>query len=64
MDPGALVPDVGHLQEVLIEAAAPEGLLEEGLMGPGRTSGDNDPVQFLFLNHFLQLLLGVLGAGE
>jgi len=45
MDPGALIPDVGLLEEILVETAVSDRLLKEGLMGAGRTRGHHDPVE-------------------
>ena len=61
--PGALVADVGHLEEVLVETRLPDRLLEQGLVGPRRAGGDDHPVQAVLLDRLLDLLLGILRAG-
>jgi hypothetical protein len=35
VDPGAVLADVGHLAEILIDAGFSEGVPEQGLQGPG-----------------------------
>ena len=62
MDPGALITDIGHFKEVLVQAGFSDGLLEQRLMGSRGARGHYHPIQIMFLYHFLYLLLGVLGA--
>ena len=64
MHPGTLIPDVGLLKEILVEAAIPQGFLKEGFMGAWRASGNHHPVEILLLDDIHQLSLGVCGAGE
>ena len=64
VDPGVLVPDVGHLEEALVEPGLPHGLLEEGFVGPWGAGGHHHPVEPLLLYGGGHLLDGVLGAGE
>ena len=64
VDPRALVADVGHPEEIGVESFFPQGLAKERLMGPGRTGGDDDPVEPLLLYHLSDPLLRVLGTGE
>ncbi len=64
VDPGILVPDVGHLEEVAVQARLLAVLLEEPLMGPGRAGGDDDPREPLLLDHLAHLDGRILGAGE
>ena len=45
MDPGALVADIGHLEEVLVEARLADGRPEEELVRPRRAGGNDHPVK-------------------
>ncbi len=63
MHPGALIPDIGHFEEILVETYLPNGLLKQRLVGAGRAGGNHYPVQIVFLHSLLYLLLGILGAG-
>ena len=64
MDPGVLVPDVGHLEQVPVQPAGLERLHKHGGMGLGTAGRDNHPVE-LFLNYLvLDLVLRVLAAGK
>jgi hypothetical protein len=63
VNPGALIPDIGHLEEILIETHFPNRFLEHGFMGSRRAGGNENPVQLMFLDGFLDLLLGILGTG-
>ena len=62
--PGALVADVGHLEEVLVEAGVAQHVLEDGLVGGGTAGRHHHPVEIMLLDHLHHLGLGVLGAGE
>ena len=62
--PGVLVPDVGHIEEVGVEAHLLDGLLEHGHVGPGGAGGHHHPVQVVLLDGVQDLVLGVGGAGE
>jgi hypothetical protein len=64
VDPRALVADVGHLQEVLVQPGGLQRFPEERLVRPGCAGGDNDPVQPVLVDEAAQAALGVLGAGE
>ena len=64
MHPGVLVPDVGHIEEVGVEARLPDGFLEHGHVGPGAAGSHHHPVEFVFLDEIQDLALGVGGAGE
>ena len=64
MHPGVLVPDIGHLEEVGVEARLPDGLLEHGHVGPGAARSHHHPVEFLFLDEIQNFALGVSGTGE
>ena len=63
MDPGALVADVDHLEEVLIQPGLAQRVSEERLVGPGRTRRDENAVEVVLLDRLLDLLRAVGGAG-
>ncbi len=63
MDPGTLVSNVGHGEEVTIQASLADGLLEKWFMSAGRARSDDHAVDIVFENDFLDFALGVLGAG-
>ncbi len=63
VDPGTLIPDIGHLEEITVEAGLPDRVLEERLMGSRSARGNNDPIQFVFFDDLLKQLLGILRAG-
>ena len=63
MHPGALIADVGHLEEVLVEARLPDRLLEQGLVGARRTGGNHHAVESVLVDRLLHLFLGILRAG-
>ena len=52
VDPGTLVTDVCHVAEVLVQSTVPACLPEEGLVGPGGTGCDDDPVQVVLGDGF------------
>ena len=52
-DPGDMLPDVGHLEEVPVEAGLLDGPPEGKLVHPGRAGCHNDPVKFLPLDGLL-----------
>ncbi len=58
-----MIPNIGHFEEEFVQLALPEGLLKQGLVGPGRTRGNHDPVEPMFLDGFPYPLLGILRAG-
>ena len=62
MDPGILIPDIGHLKEVFVNTAGFEGIHEYSLVGFGRARRNHDPIESVFLNERFHFLLGVLGA--
>ena len=64
MHPGALVADVGHLEEILVEAGVAQHILEDGLVGGGAAGRHHHPVQVVLLDHLDHLVLGVFGAGK
>jgi hypothetical protein len=63
MNPGALIPDVGHFEEIAIETCLTNRVLEEGFMGSGRTRGNDDAVQPMFFDLLLHQFLGILRTG-
>jgi len=64
VDPGTLVPDVGHFEKILIEARITDKGAEDRLMGPSGARCHDDPVKRFFMDDVFDLLLGVLGTGE
>ena len=46
-DPGDMLPDVGHLEEIPVETGLLHGLPEGILVHTGRAGGNNDPVKAL-----------------
>ena len=63
VDPGALVADVGHLQQVGIEPGIAERVAEDRLVRPRRAGGDHHPVQAMLGDLVLDAVLVVVGAG-
>jgi len=63
MNPGALVPDVRHLEKVGIQLRLGTGTLEKRLMRSRRAGGNHDPVQSLFFDGGLDFCDPGLGAG-
>ena len=64
MDPGILIPNIGHFEEVSVQAACLEGFHEHGFVGFGTTRSHDHPVQIVLYNSFLDDILGILGAGK
>ena len=54
--PASLVANVGHFKEVGIEPRPPDRLAKDRLVRTGRTRGDNDAVQVVFLDLVLDQL--------
>ena len=63
VDPGTLVANVGHGEQVLIQAALTERLLEEDFVSPGRAGGHHQPVELVLPDHVLDVLLVGVRAG-
>jgi hypothetical protein len=62
MDPGTLIPDIGHLKEVTVETGLPDRVLKERFVGSGSARGHKDTVQIVFFDRLLNHFLGVLRA--
>src|SRR5271157_5736059 len=62
MNPGTLVPDVRHLKKVLVKARLLQGGPEKGFMRPRRAGGNDNAVEAILRNLFLDLYLRVVGA--
>ena len=62
--PGILVPDVGHLKQILVEAGLAQIVLEEGFVGPGAARSHHHPVELMLLDHLAHGRKAVGGAGE
>ena len=62
MDPGTLVSNIGHGEEVTIQASLSDGFLEQRFMGAGSTRRDDHAVDIILQDDFLDLALSVLGA--
>ncbi len=62
VDPGAVLPDVGHLEEVGVEAAVLAAAPEGHLVHVGRAGGHDHPVELLVLDGLLDGGLTRLGA--
>jgi hypothetical protein len=58
--PAALISNVGHLKETLVETGFPQGLLKKRLMGAGAAGGYHDPVEVVFPDEVLNVFLVVL----
>jgi hypothetical protein len=63
VDPGALISNICHLEEVLIDPGLTTGFPEHRFVGSGRARSHNDTIQFMFYDRILNLPLGVLGTG-
>ena len=48
MNPGILVPDIGHFKQIFVQAAGLKGFHENGFMGLGGAGGHHHPVQPVF----------------
>jgi hypothetical protein len=64
MDPGTLIPDIGHFEKVFIQSGFTQTFLKKGLMGPGGTGSHNSPIKPLFPDDLLHRFLTVGGTGE
>ena len=50
VNPGALVADVRHFEQVLVQAGLPHGLPEQRFMRSGGAGGHDDPVEFVLFD--------------
>ena len=64
MNPGALVPNVGLFEKVLVEGTVAQCFLKEGFVGAGRTGRHDHAIEVLFLDDPDQLVLGILRTGK
>jgi len=64
MHPGVLISDIGHLEQIPVQAACLQGLHEHRRMGFRAAGGDDHTVQFVLEDFILDLGLGILAAGE
>ncbi len=64
VDPGTLVPDIGHLEEILVQTGISDERSEKGLVGPRGARSHHNPVQAVFFDGLLDLFLGILGTGK
>ena len=62
--PGAMLPDVGHVEEVLVDPSLAEGVAEQRLVGPGRASSHHHPVEPLLADGLRDLGGGIGGADK
>ena len=62
-DPGDMLPDVRHLEEIAVEAGLLDGPPEGHLVHTGRAGGHDDAVEPLAPDRLLDLLLPRLGTG-
>ncbi len=63
MHPGALVADIGHFKEVLVQSCFPAGVSEERLVSPRTARCHYDTVQVLLIYQPGNLLLSVSRTG-
>ena len=63
VNPGALVADVRHFEQVLVQSGLPHRFSEHRFVGSWRTGRHDDPVQFVLLDGILDFCLSVLRAG-
>ena len=64
VNPGTLIPDISHFEQVLVQPRLSNGGLEERFVGPWRTGRHDHPVEFMLRDHLLDMVLGVLGTGK
>ena len=58
-----MFPDIGHFQQIRIEARVLEHLAKGGFVQAGGAGGHHDPVEVMFRDVFLDALLSGFGAG-
>jgi len=64
VDPGALVPNVGHLEQVRIETCPSQCFAEQGFVSLRRAGGHDHPVETVLANPIDQGVEGFGGACE
>ncbi len=63
MYPGTLIPDIGHVEQIRIQAGLLQNGLEQGFVRPRRTGGDDHTVEVVLFYKVHHVLLRVDGAG-
>jgi hypothetical protein len=61
--PGALVADVGHFEQIWIQAGGADAVLEERLVSERGAAGDHHPVKIMFFDLLGDMPDAILGAG-
>ena len=61
--PGALIANVGHLQQIGVETGIAQRIAEDRFVGSRRAGGDDDAIQAILVDPPLDLLLVVVSAG-
>ena len=64
MNPGAVLPDIGHFEVILVNAALPERIAEQRFQGPGGAGGHNHPVELFFLDGLRDGIGRIGGTGK
>ncbi len=62
MHPGALIPDIGHFEEVWIEPCFAERVPKERFVRPRRAGGDHNAIQVVFPYPLFHQFLSVVRA--
>jgi hypothetical protein len=63
MHPGALIPDIDHLEKIGVQARLFTGTSKKRFMGPRGAGGDHDAVKSLLLDSLFDLINAALGTG-
>ncbi len=64
MDPGAVLPDIGHLKIIWIDSPFTKCISKQGFMGSGSAGRNDYTIQSFLLNRFRNLFGRVSGAGK
>ena len=64
MDPGAVLPDIGHFTVILIKTRLTKGVTEQRFKCPGGAGGDNHSIEPFFLCRFGYFLGGIRSTGK
>ncbi len=64
MHPGALVPDVGHFEQIRVQTRFPQGFAEQRLVRSRGAGGDHDAIEPVFMDHVLDVGQAGVGTGE